>query len=124
MKALLIFSEFFRTNNQWTGFSALKTEYYDTWALYHIRFLKLMKQANVDIWAISTGNEPMDGVWLFPFAKFMSLGWLPHTQAVWVDGFLGPRLRNSSMKNVKLLTGDDQRYFLPLWPIAVSSELC
>lgn len=109
-----------KTNNRWTGFSALKSEYYETWADYHIRFLKLMKQANAPIWAISTGNEPMDGVFLVPFVKFMSLGWLPGAQAEWVNDFLGPKLKNSSFKDVKLLTGDDQRYVLPWWLEGVS----
>lgn len=26
-----------KTNNDWTGFSALKTEYYTTWAQYHLK---------------------------------------------------------------------------------------
>lgn len=81
-----------------------------------------MKSAGTPVWAISTGNEPMDGVFLAPFVKFMSLGWLPGAMAEWVADYLGPLLTQSTVNEVKVLTGDDQRYFFPWWFIAVSNS--
>lgn len=103
-----------KTNNEWTGFSSLKDEYFQTWAIYHGKYLKLMQQNGLDYWAISTGNEPLNGVVGFPFVKFMSLGWLPSTQANWVANNLGPMMRKH-FPNVKILAGDDQRYVFPTW---------
>lgn len=104
----------FKTNNDWTGASVLKHEFYQTWADYHLKYLELMDKAGIRLWGISTGNEPMNGVVGFGFVKFMSLGWTPAGQAEWIAENLGPTLRNSSeFKDVKLLVGDDQRFLFP-----------
>ena len=105
-----------KTNGEWTGFSALKDEYFQTWADYHVKFLEMMKNDGIDFWAISTGNEPLNGVSAYLFIKFMSLGWLPNTQGKWVAENLGPSLNKSqSVSHVKILAGDDQRYTVPYW---------
>lgn len=105
-----------KTNNAWTGFGQLKEEYYQAWADYHVKYLELMHKSGIDFWAISTGNEPLNGVIGFLIIKFMSLGWLPRAQGKWVSENLGPALRKSSITSkVKLLAGDDQRYTFPWW---------
>lgn len=92
-----------KTNGDWTGFSALRDEYYQTWADYHIKYLELMHDNNFSFWAISTGNEPLNGVTLSSFVHFMSLGWMPKDQGRWVGENLGPTLRKSSKSsNVKV----------------------
>lgn len=104
-----------KTNNDWSGASALKQEYYQTWADYHLRFIDLMSKGGVDLWGITTGNEPMNGVIGWLFVHFMSLGWLPSHQGIWVGDHLGPTLKNSPYSHVKILGGDDQRYTFPWW---------
>lgn len=80
-----------KTNNEWTGFGILKDEYYRTWAQYHLRFLEVMQRNNVSFWAISTGNEPMNGIIWWDWVVFMSLGWLPDLQVklINVSNFFG-----------------------------------
>ncbi|XP_058130628.1 lysosomal acid glucosylceramidase-like [Anopheles ziemanni] len=104
-----------KTNNDWTGASRLKPEYYQAWADYHVRYLELMKAAGLEFWAISTGNEPLNGVIGFLFIHFMSLGWTAPEQGRWVGQYLGPTLRKSSVSSVKLFGCDDQRYTFPWW---------
>lgn len=105
-----------KTNNDWTGFGSLKDEFYQTWADYHVKYLSLMHENGINFWAITTGNEPLNGVSAFLFVKFMSLGWLPRTQAKWVSENLGPSLKQSEiLSNIKILAGDDQRYTFPWW---------
>ncbi|XP_050096209.1 lysosomal acid glucosylceramidase [Anopheles aquasalis] len=104
-----------KTNNDWTGASRLKPEYYQAWADYHVRYLELMKAAGLGFWAISTGNEPLNGVIGFLFIHFMSLGWTAQEQGRWVGQFLGPALERSSVAEVKLFGCDDQRYTFPWW---------
>lgn len=104
-----------KTNNEWSGFGVLRPEYYRTWAEYHLRYLRLMVAQNVRFWAISTGNEPLNGVIGWVFVHFMSLGWTAPTQGRWVGDHLGPLLRNSTLADVKLLGSDDQRYVFPWW---------
>lgn len=103
----------FKTNNDWTGASALRQEYYQTWADYHLKYMELMDKVDIKLWAISTGNEPMNGVIGFGFVKFMSLGWSPSGQGQWIAENLGPTIRNSSFNDVKILVGDDQRFLFP-----------
>jgi O-glycosyl hydrolase len=69
-----------KTSNRWNGPSALKPKYYQLWADYHLRFLQLMQKQNISFWAISTGNEPMNGVFGWIAIKWLNLGWLPSTQ--------------------------------------------
>lgn len=102
-----------KTNRRWTGISLLKEEYYQTWADYHLKYLQLMKREGIDFWAISTGNEPMNGVIGWAFVYFMSLGWTPSTQGKWISENLGPTIRNSEFKDLKLIVGDDQRFLFP-----------
>lgn len=63
-----------KSNGEWTGFSSLRPEYYQTWAEYHLRYLRLMAEQNMTYWGISTGNEPLNGVIGWMFVHFMSLG--------------------------------------------------
>lgn len=39
-----------------------------------------MQSINMPVWAISTGNEPLNGVIGFFFIHFMSMGWTPWQQ--------------------------------------------
>ncbi|XP_055902691.1 lysosomal acid glucosylceramidase-like [Eupeodes corollae] len=104
-----------KTINSWTGLNFLQTKYYQTWADYHLRFIELMASKNMPIWAITTGNEPLNGVIGWVFVHFMSLGWTASSQAEWVADNLGPTIRNSKFKDVKIFSNDDQRYTFPSW---------
>ncbi|XP_054742491.1 lysosomal acid glucosylceramidase-like isoform X1 [Anastrepha obliqua] len=104
-----------KSNERWSGLGVLKLEYYQTWADYHLRFIELMDAKNMPIWAISTGNEPLNGVFFSHFVHFMSLGWIPQNQAVWLNDYLGPTIRKSKFKDVLIFGNDDQRYSFPVW---------
>lgn len=100
------------------------------------RFLELMFAKNITLWAISTGNEPLNGVIGWLFVHFMSLGWTPRNQvlhensylkyfklkfyfyfikAIYLNDYLGPILKNSTFKNILIFGNDDQRYTYPAW---------
>lgn len=104
-----------KTNNAWSGYGYLKPEYYQTWADYHFQYLRLMAAENVTYWGISTGNEPLNGVIGWIFVHFMSLGWTPENQGKFVGQHLGPLLKDSAFRDVKLFAADDQRYIYPWW---------
>ncbi|SPP81209.1 lysosomal acid glucosylceramidase [Drosophila guanche] len=104
-----------KTNNKWTGFGRLQKQYYQTWADYHLKWVKLMEDNGLPIWAISTGNEPLNGIVFMYFVRFMSMGWTPQAQAIWLNDHLGPTIRNSEFKDIILFGNDDQRYSFPHW---------
>lgn len=95
------------------GPGTLKPKYYQTWAEYHVRFLELMKAQGIDIWAMSPGNEPMNGLTGWFIVQWMTLGWRPVDVAKYIVENLGPTLRDSPFNQTLILAGDDQRLTLP-----------
>ncbi|KAJ0172978.1 hypothetical protein K1T71_011154 [Dendrolimus kikuchii] len=102
-----------KTNNAWHGFSRLKEEFYPTYVDYHIKFLDLYAAAGITAWAISTTNEPLNGV--LDLTRFNSLGWTMARMANYIINYLGPTIRNSTHKHVKILVNDDQRLMIPYY---------
>ncbi|XP_063229550.1 lysosomal acid glucosylceramidase-like isoform X2 [Bacillus rossius redtenbacheri] len=102
-----------KTNDDYSGFGFLREEYYQAWADYHIKFLDAYKKEGIHFWAISSGNEPSNGI--IPVNRFNSLGWSPFSQKRWIEKNLGPSLHASLHRDTKLLALDDQRFMLPWW---------
>ncbi|KAJ8713063.1 hypothetical protein PYW08_008367 [Mythimna loreyi] len=103
-----------KSNNAYTGHSWLKPEYYQTYADYHLKFLEKYMAEGVPIWAITTTNEPTSGLVGF-MNSINNLGWTSASMGSWIVNNLGPTIRNSTFKNIKIITGDDQRLTLLYW---------
>jgi len=69
-------------------------------------------------WALTTGNEPLNGI--FPVNRFNSMGWTPMSHREWIGDHMGPRLKASEHNNTLLFAIDDQRIVLPWWMKMVS----
>ncbi|KAL0867557.1 hypothetical protein ABMA27_008327 [Loxostege sticticalis] len=100
-----------KTNNALFGASQLKEEYYQTYADYYVKFLHLYAKEGVPVWGVTTTNEPTNAI-VDTMIKFNSLGWKVTDQANWIANNLGPTLRNSEFKDVKILAMDDMRQFI------------
>ncbi|XP_050667046.1 lysosomal acid glucosylceramidase-like isoform X1 [Leptidea sinapis] len=96
-----------KTNNAYTGVGQLKKEYYQTYADYHLKFIEKLSSKGFPIWGITTTNEPTTG--LINAFNFNSLGWTSDELGKWIVGNLGPTIKKSKYKNVKIMTCDDQR---------------
>lgn len=100
--------------DSWSGIDGnqLKPEYYQTWADYHLKWLNLMNATGLNIWAISTGNEPNFST----NTPFIGLNWNASNQAEWIAKNLGPTIKQSSYHDrVKIHTYDDNRDTLLTW---------
>ncbi|XP_070531190.1 lysosomal acid glucosylceramidase-like isoform X1 [Cardiocondyla obscurior] len=98
-----------RTNvARFTG--TLKTEYYQLYADYIKKFYDAYKERNVDIWAMTPGNEPIDG--FIPFFTFNAMGWTPTSSAIWSANYLIPTLSKAGYKPLYMAL-DDQRFEIP-----------
>ncbi|XP_031621874.1 lysosomal acid glucosylceramidase-like [Contarinia nasturtii] len=86
----------------------LKKEFYQAWADYHLRWINLMKEDNMNILAISTGNEPKSAAQI----TSQILSWNPDDQSRWIAKFLGPTLIGS---NVEIHAFDENRDLAPDW---------
>ncbi|KAI1301356.1 Lysosomal acid glucosylceramidase [Halotydeus destructor] len=90
-------------------------KYYKTWAKYYVKFLEAYQSNGVNIWGLTTGNEPTNG--FIPFFPFNCMAF----KAEWMRDFLkldlGPTLAESGFgkDKVKIMVMDDQRMLLPKW---------
>lgn len=89
----------------------MKTEYYQTFANYILKFLDEYKKNGIDIWGVSTGNEPFDSY--IPFERLNTMGWTPELVSDWIASNLGPTLANSEHNDTRIFVLDDQRVGLP-----------
>lgn len=78
-----------------------------------MKFLDAYKKHNLNIWGITTGNEP--GNAFVPFDHLQTMGWTPETAADWVANFMGPTLASSKFNRTKIMALDDDRNALPWW---------
>ncbi|XP_076388302.1 lysosomal acid glucosylceramidase-like isoform X1 [Megachile rotundata] len=101
-----------KTNNKPNG-GFLKIEHYATYASYITKSVAAYTSNNITIWAVSTGNEPLNAY--IPFDRLSSMGWTPGTVATWVADYLGPTLAASG-HGTEILALDDQRIELP-WAV-------
>lgn len=99
--------------------SRLKPEYYQTWADYHLKWLDVMQNAGIPIWAISTGNEPN----FAQFTPFIGLNWKASDQAKWISENLGPTIKKSKYANVEIHTFDDNRDTVQDWLKEMNSSV-
>ncbi|XP_076620978.1 lysosomal acid glucosylceramidase-like [Colletes latitarsis] len=100
-----------KTNNEYNGRGFLKTEYYQVYADYMLKFVEEYKKNGVDIAAVSTGNEPSEGIALHN--SLSAMGWTAKTVAKWIADNLGPTLAESEYNQTRIWILDDQRSFLP-----------
>ncbi|KAL3287229.1 hypothetical protein HHI36_001706 [Cryptolaemus montrouzieri] len=72
-----------KINNEYYGLRGeLKTEYYQTWADYFLKFLKAYKEQGFEFWAITPGNEPL--LARIPHVKINSVAWNAETASLFV----------------------------------------
>lgn len=104
-----------KDNNNYTP-GYLLPKYHQLYSDYLIKFLNTYKTEGLQFWAITTGNELVVPIYLreqvYSFPNKLGL---PHLHRIWYKHYLGPALRNSQHRNVKLITLDDQRIFANWW---------
>lgn len=98
----------------------LKNEYNQLWANYLLKFLDEYKNNGIDIWAISTGNEPMNAY--TPNFPLTTMGWTPDSMANWVAKFMGPTLASSIHNETLIFALDDNRNVMPSFVVPIFSE--
>ncbi|XP_023235439.1 glucosylceramidase-like [Centruroides sculpturatus] len=106
-----------KSSRKMGGPGILKEEYYQTWAEYFVKFLKSYEKNNISFWGLTIENEPSAG--FIPFYSFQSMGFTPATERNFLKNYLVPTLRANQLgpEKIKLIIMDDQRLFLPFWPL-------
>lgn len=96
-------------NYQGTG-GELKPEYVASYADYLIKYLDAYKKQGVDIWGLTPVNEPHGNS-----GQWESMHFTPKTQSTFIKEQLGPKLKASAHKEVKLLIYDQNRDEMEHW---------
>jgi glucosylceramidase len=97
--------------NNWQGTGGtLKPEYESLYADYLIKYLDAYEKEGVKIWGLTPVNEPhgVNGQW-------ESMNFSPKTENEFIKRYLGPKLKNSSHAEQKLLIYDQNRDGLENW---------
>ncbi|XP_076227405.1 lysosomal acid glucosylceramidase-like isoform X2 [Nomia melanderi] len=110
-----------KTSGEYAKFGFLKIKYYQTYANYLTKFALAYQKHGLDIWAITTGNEPTITLQIkSPYV--ISMGWTPETMAEWVANNLGPTLAASKSNQTVILALDDDRYLLPYFVVPILGQ--
>ena len=87
-----------KTNNNYAG-GSLKTEYYDVYAKYFVKYIQAMKAEGITIDAITPQNEPLNP------SNNPAMVMQPVEQTNFIKNNLGPQLRAASL-NTKIICYD------------------
>lgn len=96
-----------KSKREWSGQpdNRLIPAFYQSWAEYYAKWVDLMKNDGMSIWAISSGNEP---VWASHQEDgFPSMSWDAGNQADWVVNYLVPTLIESGNSDIRITLFDD-----------------
>lgn len=92
----------------------LRPECYETWANYHVKWVKLMRRDGMPIWGLSTGNEP-------DFTRHLAnydltfMNWDAADQSKWLVENFAPALRREGLSDVRILGFEDIRNETMSW---------
>jgi glucosylceramidase len=91
-----------KDNKDWKG-GKLLPEYYETWAMYFIKYIEAYKNQGIPIWGITVENEPLgnDNNW-------ESMIFSPEEMNDFVKNYLGPKMKSLGLET-KLLGYDQNR---------------
>jgi glucosylceramidase len=98
-----------KDNKEWTG-GKLLPEYYDTWALFFLKYLDAYKAEGIDIWGLTVENEPLGND-----SNWESMHYTPEEMTNFVQNHLGPKLEADGKAGVKILGYDQNREHLNEW---------
>jgi len=92
-----------KTNNEMNNGGKLKTEYFQSWANYYVKFLNEITKAGLNPFAITVQNEPA--------AKqtWDSCLYTKEEERDFIKYFLGPTIKQSKFKDTKIFIWDHNR---------------
>lgn len=92
-----------KDNNSMLQGGHLKTEFYDSWANYYVKFIQTYEKMGIPIWGLTVQNEPM--------AKqtWESCLYTAQEETDFIKNSLGPTLKKNGLSGKKLIAWDHNR---------------
>lgn len=78
----------------------LKTEYYDLYAEYFLKYINAMAAWGISIWGVSVQNEPLNN------HNDPSMTWTKESMYKFIAGSLGPKLHDNGHSSVRIIAYD------------------
>lgn len=97
---------YMKTNAEMLHGGKLKTEFYNTWALYYTKFIKAYEKEGVPVWGISIQNEPM------ATQRWESCIYTGEEERDFLKNHLGPTMEKEGLKEKKIIGWDHNRDLL------------
>ena len=92
-----------KDNNDMLQGGKLKTEFYESWALYYTKFIKAYEQEGVPVWGISIQNEPMAK------QRWESCLYTAEEERDFLKKNLGPTMKKEGLGDKKIIVWDHNR---------------
>ena len=92
-----------KDNNDMLQGGKLKTEFYNSWALYYTKFIKAYEKEGVPVWGISVQNEPMAK------QRWESCIYTAEEERDFLKNALGPTMEKEGLKDKKIIVWDHNR---------------
>lgn len=95
-----------KTNNDMLHGGKLKTEYYQTWASYFVKFIKAYEKEGIPVWGVTIQNEPM------ATQTWESCVYTADNEKVFLKNALGPAFAKQGLADKKIIVWDHNRDLL------------
>jgi glucosylceramidase len=92
-----------KDNNSMLQGGKLKSQFFQTWANYFIKFIKAYTAHNIPIWGVSVQNEPMAK------QRWESCIFTAEDERDFIKNYLGPTLAKTGNSDKKLIAWDHNR---------------
>lgn len=94
---------FMKTNGETLHGGKLRSDFYESWALYYTKFIKEYEKEGIPVWGISIQNEPM------ATQRWESCIYSAEEEAAFLKNHLGPTMEREGLKDKKIIVWDHNR---------------
>jgi glucosylceramidase len=92
-----------KDNNDMLHGGKLKTEFYQPWANYFVKYIQALEKDGVPVWGLTVQNEPMAK------QKWESCMYTAEEETDFIKNNLGPTLQKNNLTDKKLIAWDHNR---------------
>jgi glucosylceramidase len=94
---------YMKTNNDMMHGGKLKSEFYQTWADYYVKFIRAYEKAGIPVWGLTIQNEPM------ATQRWESCIYTADDERDFLKNYLGPTIEKAGMGEKKIIVWDHNR---------------
>ena len=94
---------YMKSNGEMNNGGKIKEEFMQLWADYYVKYIKKMKEKDIDIWAVTVQNEPA------AIQVWDSCEYTAEEERDFVKNYLGPTFHKNNLQDKKIIIWDHNR---------------